>query len=106
MGDIPLGLIRDCALIKLFTERPVFVLCFQRRCNGSGIRFCAPGALIPAAALGTGDGYTYDDGTSLAAPSLAAAAADGHRLVSLEIDPVPNGRVKARLSFLTFLPGP
>ena len=42
---------------------------------GSGIRFCAPGALIPAAALGTGDGYTYDDGTSLAAPFLAAAAA-------------------------------
>ena len=38
--------------------------------------------------------------------ALAAAAADGHRLVSLEIDPVPNGRVKARLSFLTFLPGP
>ncbi|MBQ6103103.1 MAG: hypothetical protein IJL06_05470, partial [Kiritimatiellae bacterium] len=53
--------------------------------------------------------------TALACPSadpaalsraLAAAAADGHRLVSLEIDPVPNGRVKARLSFLTFVPGP
>ena len=51
--------------------------------------------------------------TDLACPSadpaalsraVGAAAADGHRLVSLEIDPVSNGRIKARLSFLTFLP--
>ena len=38
--------------------------------------------------------------------ALAAAAADGHRLASVEIDPVPNGRVKARLSFLGFPPLP
>ena len=38
--------------------------------------------------------------------ALGAAAADGHRLVSLELDPVSNGRVKARLRFLSFLPSP
>lgn len=42
---------------------------------GENVQFCAPGLGIPAAVSGTADGFEPADGTSVAAPHIAAAAA-------------------------------